>query len=1032
MSSKRNKKTVTVAVICGIILICILVFGTILMGQNARKDTEKAVRSVSLLYLDELSGRREAVVENNLNNRITDMQTAISLMDEQDLSDMEHLQAYQARMKKLFRTEKFAFVDSNGLIYTALGPETNIDDYDFDYKTISEPDISILNPESLEKKVIIAVPVDHIPFEGEEFVVCFTQIDMNEMLEGLSMSSGSEDSTFCNIYTSDGIALTNTVLGGLSVEDNLLEALQHADFNEGYSYEQVENDFAEGRKGIVSFMYNGIEETLNYVPIKGTNWFLTYLIRESVISDQIGSISEGTVMRSVIQTILTAAVLFIMFAFIISQFKKNARLTIEKETADAESRVRENELEQRLKLQNKLLEQEKLKVQQDSMITALSSDYRSVYYVDLDNDTAVCYQNDKDYDKAPAAGDKFHYLEGIRNYARDYVADSYKEEFIAFTDPENIRTELNKNAVIAYRFIETTRGEEQFTMIRIAGVRHLEDRDDQTVHAIGLGFTDIDEEMRKSMAQQQALSDALASAEQANKAKTVFLSNMSHEIRTPMNAIIGLDSLALHSEGLQPATKEYLEKIDESAKHLLGLINDILDMSRIESGRLLVRREEFSFRSMLEQINTMVMSQCSEQGLKYECTVVGGVSDYYIGDDMKLKQALINILSNAIKFTEAPGTVSLLVERTAVFEDQSTLKFEIRDTGIGMDKEFIPKIFDSFTQEDTNRNNKYGSTGLGMAITKNIVELMNGTISVESEKGVGTVFTVAVTLKNCEHQGLSANYVKVTDMKVLVVDDDEIAAEHARLILDEVGIHADVSLSGPSALEMVEREHAKHEPYNLVLLDWKMPEMDGVEVAAKIRERYDRETTVIILTSYNWDEILDEALHSGVDSFLAKPLFASNVIDEFERIARKNNMSLFREKQRASLSGRRILLAEDIFINAEIIKELIKSKDAVTDHAENGRIVVEMFDESEPGYYDAILMDVRMPELDGLQATEKIRALDRPDAKNVPIIALTANAFDEDVQQSLQVGMNAHLSKPVEPEHLFQTLEELIWEAENK
>ena len=361
--------------------------------------------------------------------------------------------------------------------------------------------------------------------------------------------------------------------------------------------------------------------------------------------------------------------------------------------------------------------------------------------------------------------------------------------------------------------------------------------------------------------------------------------------------------------------------------------------------------------------------------------------------------------------------------------DHSTLKFVIQDTGVGIDPAFLPKIFEPFTQENSSRSSKYGSTGLGMAITRSIVELMNGEISVRSEKGKGSEFTVVISLKNSLQQGPATHYIKPRDMLVLIVDDEEIAAEHARLVLDEVGIKADICLSGEEALNMLEVQHAKHSPYNLVLLDWKMPEMDGLEVARQIRKRYDNETTVIILTSFNWDEIMDEALHIGVDSFVAKPLFASNVIDEFERLARKNNMSLFREKKQADLKGTRILLAEDIFINAEIMKQLLVMKEAAIDHAENGKLAVEMFEGSEPGTYDAILMDVRMPEMDGLEATQAIRALDRPDAKSVPIIAMTANAFDEDVQRSLQVGMNAHLSKPVEPDHLYQTLAELIWES---
>ena len=692
----------------------------------------------------------------------------------------------------------------------------------------------------------------------------------------------------------------------------------------------------------------------------------------------------------------------------------------------------QHDLDERNSLKEQLISEKVRREQQDKMITALASDYRSVYHVDLDLDEGVCYRADPDDKEQTPVGVRFPYYERFKGYAENLVDEAYRESFLNFIAPDNVRNSLADKPIIAFRYLVHRNGEDYYEMIRMAGVRHAEDRDDHIVHAVGLGLTNIDAEMREDMARSRALGEALKAAEEANKAKTSFLSNMSHEIRTPMNAIIGLDSLALRREDLAPDTREYLEKIGGSARHLLGLINDILDMSRIESGKMILRNEIFSFRTFLEQINVMVMTQCSDKGLRYECKVFGGVSDSYIGDDMKLKQVLINILSNAIKFTDAPGEVTLIVERTAVFEDKSTLKFTIKDTGIGMDEAFIPKVFDTFTQEDNGRTNKYGSTGLGMAITKNIVEIMNGSISVESEKGAGTEFTVIVTLKNCDQESVNDYFINPNDMRVLVVDDEEIAAEHARIVLDEAGIKADTCLDGNTALHMLEVQHTKHEPYNLVLLDWKMPDMDGLEVAKKIRKLYSRETTIIILTSFNWDEIMDDALHIGVDSFLAKPLFASNVIGEFERVARKNNMSLFREKQRVELVNRNILLAEDVLINAEIMKELLRIKGAVIDHAENGRIALEKFAASELNHYDAILMDIRMPEMDGLEATEKIRALDRADAAMVPIIAMTANAFDEDVQRSLQVGMNAHLTKPVDPERLYQTLEELIWEWVDK
>ena len=386
-----------------------------------------------------------------------------------------------------------------------------------------------------------------------------------------------------------------------------------------------------------------------------------------------------------------------------------------------------------------------------------------------------------------------------------------------------------------------------------------------------------------------------AVAEDASRAKTSFLSNMSHEIRTPMNAIIGLDSLALQNPDLQPQTREQLEKIGVSAKHLLGLINDILDMSRIESGRMTLKSEEFFFREFLDQINVMIRGQCEEKGLQYECTVVGQVRDYYIGDDLRLKQVLINILGNAVKFTNAPGRVMLSVEETGENETNRTLRFRVQDTGIGMDPEFIPKIFDSFSQEDETATNHYGGNGLGMAITKNFVEMMNGDIQVESEKGVGSTFTVTVPLGKSD--------------RVYT----EIPAEET-------------------------------------------PETE------------------------------------------------------------KENI----------LAGRRILMAEDVEQNAEILADLLELEEMETEHAENGEITVRMFSEKPAGYYDAILMDIRMPVMDGLTATRMIRDLERPDAKTIPIIAMTANVFDEDVERSLQAGMNAHLTKPIEPEKLFSTLSELI------
>ena len=686
----------------------------------------------------------------------------------------------------------------------------------------------------------------------------------------------------------------------------------------------------------------------------------------------------------------------------------------------------DDEVRQEHAIEAQMIEQEKRRRELDSMITALASDYRSVYHVDIDADDAVCYRADPTDIAQTPEGVHFPYRKWIAEYCEHHVDEEFREGFLNFVDPDATRKALDVSSIITYRYLARRDGTEYYEMLRMAGVRHPGDRPDHTVHALGLGFTDIDAEMRETMATNHALSEALAAAEQANKAKTTFLSNMSHEIRTPMNAIIGLNSIALNEPSASPRVKEYLTKIGASAQHLLGIINDILDMSRIESGRMVIKNEEFSFAKCLEQINTIVGGQCRNKGLHYDCRTRGKIDEYYVGDAMKLKQVMINILGNAVKFTPEGGSVRFVIEEGPRFDGQATMRFIVTDTGIGMSREYLPKLFDTFSQEDSSSTNRYGSTGLGMPITRSIVELMNGHIEVESEKGVGTTFTVTVTLGESGRKRVQTDEdsIKPHEMNVLVIDDDPIALEHAQITLGQVGITCETASSGPEGIEMVRLRHARRDNYNMILIDWRMPEMDGVETTRAIRAIAGHDTPIIILTSFNWDDIADEAKAAGVDTFVPKPLFAGNVLDEFREAFKRKNETLV--MNRADLTGRRVLLAEDVAVNAEIMVMVLSMREIDVDVAENGRVAVELFTKQPEGHYDAILMDMRMPEMDGLEATCLIRASGRADAKTIPIIALTANAFDEDVQRSLQAGLNAHLSKPVEPEALFATLESLI------
>ena len=1023
MKGVNTKKIMSLAIIGSIIVVAIMIIGTIWTGRSASSGARKAVRNVSILYLEELAGRREQVVASTLNDYISDLDVAIGLMTPEDLSSTANLQAYQLRMKQLYDLEKFAFVDETGLIYTSRGTRTDIDQYHFDYQTLSGPEISLKNEDGDNTKVVIAVPTDRLPYEGHYLVACFMEMDMEHMLANLSFESGSNNTTFCNIYTPDGYSVANMVLGGLANEDNLLSAFEAADIEDGRTSDDVREDFKNGHTGVVSFTYNGVQETLYYVPVHRTNWMLTYLIRESVISQQIDEISEGIIKRSLALALLTTCVLVGVFSVMLVQTRKATKLAMEKETSE----VMQQELEERIALQDELLEQEKQRARLDRMITALASDYRSVYYVNLSKDSATCFSNDDAHDNIRKE-DVFVFSEGFTEYANKFVSEDYREQFLEFIKPENIRKGLKESPLIAFRYLVKKDGVESYEMLRMADARTGSARNHDSINAIGVGFSDIDEEMRDSLAKNQALSDALKTAEEASRAKTVFLSSMSHEIRTPMNAIIGLDSLALNEPDISDTTKDYLEKIGSSAQHLLSLINDILDMSRIESGRMSLKNEEFAFSKLIEQINVIFSGQCQEKGLEYNCHINGHLNDYYIGDNTKLRQVLINILGNAVKFTPEGGSVEFTVEKTGGFDDRSTIQFKIKDTGIGMSEEYLPKIFDAFTQENAGTTNKYGSSGLGMAITKRIVEMMNGEINVESEKNVGTTFTVNVTLRDSERVLADDNddlEIHPEDMKVLVIDDDPLACDQARLVMNQAGIHSEAVTSGSEAIEMVKLSQARQEPYNLIIVDWQMPEMDGVETTKNIRSLIGADTAVIILTAYNWDDIYEEAKDAGVDSFIAKPLFTENLINEFKNVLKKKKIAA-ESIRKAELEGRRVILAEDIEVNAQIMMKVLSMRKIEADHAVNGKEAVELYKNKPEGYYDAILMDMRMPEMDGLTATRNIRALGREDSASIPIIALTANAFDEDVQLSLQAGLNAHLSKPVEPAVLFETLEKLI------
>ncbi len=527
----------------------------------------------------------------------------------------------------------------------------------------------------------------------------------------------------------------------------------------------------------------------------------------------------------------------------------------------------------------------------------------------------------------------------------------------------------------------------------------------------------------KDIQHQQALADALENAHAASAAKSSFLSHMSHEIRTPMNAIIGMTTIAISKFGDPARVRDCLGKIAESSRHLLGLINDILDMSKIESGRMHIGHEPFNLHRVIEGIKNQIRPQCQERKLNFDIFLEDVDEEELLGDALRLNQILLNILSNAIKFTPPGGEITLKIKQLRKTHNNVRLSLCITDTGIGMSQEFLERIFQPFEQAQAAATSRAG-TGLGMTITANLVSLMGGSINIKSKEAQGTSITVELPF------GLSERERKAEDLpplKVLVVDDDHGTCEHASLLLEKMGLHPHWCLSGEEAVSKARAAHEAGNGYEVCLIDWKMPGMDGAETARQLRAVVGDDVLIIIISAYDWTPIESEARAAGVQDFIAKPFFASTLYDALlSATQRLDNAEAENKAVPATssydFSGRRILLVEDNEFNREIAQEFLEMVQATVENAANGKEAVEAFSAAAPDYYDMILMDVQMPLMDGYEATRAIRALDRADAGLVPILAMTANAFSDDVAQAIASGMDGHLAKPIDVNELYRLI----------
>lgn len=675
-------------------------------------------------------------------------------------------------------------------------------------------------------------------------------------------------------------------------------------------------------------------------------------------------------------------------------------------------------------------------LENQSLRAAIYTAYPLIISINLTMDTYNCFVNTQAVYDFPKEG---HYSDFI-NVTTPNVYPSYQEDFISSFDREKLLRHFAAGEREVYMELQEKDSSGTYHWIS-SHIIYVENPFNDDVLAINL-IKVLDSQRQEQARQEQLLRDALTSAKAANHAKSDFLSRMSHDIRTPMNAIIGMSTIGQLKLGELQIVKDCFQKIDASSKYLLSLINDILDMSKIETGKMDIVQEPFEFRSFVADVNQIIYPQTTEREIFYEMQCHEPLENRYIGDSLRTKQILMNLLSNALKFTPSGGNIKVEVSESRRTNGFSYLQFTISDTGVGMSDEFMNRIFLPFEQESPgNARNNVGS-GLGLSIVYNLVQLMGGTISVESAKHIGSRFTVTLPFQlvsdDAEKEWERKRQNLLKGFSVLVVDDSPEVGEQASVILEDIGAKTVWVDSGLKAVEEVQRSLEERWMFDLALIDWKMPGIDGIETARRIRHLVGPDTMIIIITAYDWCGIEAEAREAGVDSFITKPLFRSVIYDTVADLERlKINKKHSDEKPQPeipadnlqadhnALSGLHILLVEDNLLNQEIAKTLLEMNGAQVDVAENGLKAVHCFCDHAAGTYQAILMDIRMPVMDGLEATEKIRALDRSDAGTIPILAMTANAFEEDKRKAFDASMTGYLVKPLDIRILIRELVKL-------
>ncbi len=873
--------------------------------------------------------------------------------------------------KQYWKFTDFYFVGKDGKCLKPNGAQDEIDVSDFPdgfFEGEGEPSLMAETMSDGQPATMFLLPGVSGKYRGFSYDAIAITYSNADLSKSLNVDAYSGKSSCFVIYEDGGILLSAQRGGGIS--GNYLSYLRKESDLTEQDLENLREDWENGESGSLRCEIDGVEQYISYQPMGYQGCTLLGIVPERVANHTFRQIQEGTI--DVLVKVFLLIGIYIVLHLVYRNWSQSRKSKMELKYRELMFDLLSNNVDDIfLMLEDETWKVDYVSPNVEQMLgvpkDAVMKDARTLWGCLEDADGRI---TGADLTAIPVSGSKV-----------------WERKFINAKTGE-------------YRWYRETAFHEE-----IAGVEKCV-----------IVMSDRTQEQMMN----QSLQEALDMAKSANEAKSHFLANMSHDIRTPMNAIVGFAALLEKDASQEAKVREYSRKISASSKHLLNLINDVLDMSKIESGKTSLNLEEFDLPELIEELNTILRPQAKAKGQDFKTHVRGKLTEQLVGDKLRLNQILLNLLSNAIKYTPDGGKIDFNIEELPKPSAKYVrMRFQVKDNGIGMSEEFLGSVFEPFAREASPATDHVQGTGLGMAITKNLVDLMGGTIQVDSKLGEGSTFTVEMSFAQPDTVREAPEWLRSKVRKALIVNSQEKVCRSVQESLRGAGIEASYAMEGEEALREVEDAHARGEDYQVVLMDCRLGGHDSLDVARQIRERLGESKPVLVMASHNWSDIEDEAWKAGVDAFMSKPFFLSTFWQAITPLfSESGEPGEDMPGDGRALDGMLFLVAEDVELNAEVLGELMKMEGASCEFAKNGREAVDLFNASEPGHYDMNLMDVQMPEMNGYEAARAIRASAHPDASRIRIVAMTANAFAEDVRRALDAGMDAHLSKPVDMDAL--------------